>query len=68
MDPPQAVAELAAKLAGSLPQGAVVVHNSQVGYATQKRFKLLETREVACSWNNRHPVLVHLTQGAPSRR
>ena len=63
-----AVAELAAKLAGSLPQGAVVVHNSQVGYATQKRFKLLETREVACSWNSRHPVLVHLTQGAPSRR
>ena len=63
-----AVAQLAAKLAASLPQGAVVVHNSQVGYATQKRFKLLETREVACSWNSRHPVLVHLTQGAPSRR
>eukprot|EP00908_Phaeocystis_cordata_P012845 Transcript_2385.p1 GENE.Transcript_2385~~Transcript_2385.p1 ORF type:complete len:619 (-),score=253.58 Transcript_2385:211-1959(-) len=54
------ITKLAAKLAGELPKGAVVVHNSHAGYEASKKYKLLETVEVACSWNHRHPVLVHM--------
>ena len=55
-----AVTRLAAKLAAELPAGAVVVHNSHAGYEDNKRYRLLEAVEVACSWNHEHPVLVHV--------
>lgn len=54
------ITRLAAKLAAELPPGAVVVHNSHVGYEASRKYRLLETVEVACSWNAQHPVLVHV--------
>jgi len=47
-------------LAAELPPGAVVVHNNHAGYEGSRKYQLLETLEVACSWNAQHPVIVHV--------
>ena len=47
-------------LAAELPPGAVVVHNNHAGYEGSRKYRLLETLEVACSWNAQHPVIVHV--------
>uniref|UniRef100_A0A7S4BRQ9 Uncharacterized protein n=1 Tax=Chrysotila carterae TaxID=13221 RepID=A0A7S4BRQ9_CHRCT len=54
-----ALAALAAKLSAELPDGAIVVHNSEHGFASQPAFKLLEVVSVETSWNPSHPVYVH---------
>jgi tetratricopeptide (TPR) repeat protein len=55
------IRQLAAKLGRELPSGAIVVHNSQVGYedTSAERFLKLQDYEVGTSWNPRHKVYVH---------
>ena len=43
-----------------LPRGAIVVHNTLVGYADSTRYRLLQSYEVATSWNPAHEVHVHV--------
>ena len=42
--------------ASELPNGAIVIHNSEHGYDLQRRFRLLQTVKVQTSWDPAHKV------------